>query len=264
MSLLPLSTDHVDAILFDLDGVLTDSASLHARSWKTLFDSFLRDKNGENFRAFDEDRDYRAFVDGRPRLDGIRSFLAARGIELPEGTPEDCEPARTVHGLGRRKNVLFLEALEKEGIRTFPAAIAFLNDVREAGFKTALVSSSRNARAIVDKAGLTGCFDGWIDGNDVQRRGLSGKPAPGMFVAAANALGVEPRRTVVIEDALAGVEAGVRGGFGLVIGVDRTHHPEALAEAGAHLVVKHLSDIPITGRPSASATGGPYARDGAS
>ncbi|MEZ5931070.1 MAG: trehalose-phosphatase [Alphaproteobacteria bacterium] len=248
MSLLPLSLDHVDAVLFDLDGVLTDSAALHAKSWKKLFDGFLRDRDGEGFRPFDADADYRAFVDGKPRLDGIRSFLDSRSIELPEGTSDDSTSARTVWGLGRRKNGFFLDALAEEGIITFPAAIAFLDAVRAAGFKTALVSSSRNARAIVEKAGLRDRFDAWIDGDDVQGRGLAGKPAPDMFLAAAKALGVEPGRAVVVEDAIAGVEAGLRGRFGLVIGVDRTHHPEALAAAGAHLVVARLSDIPLAWR----------------
>ena len=261
MSLLPLSLDHADAVLFDLDGVLTDSAGLHAKSWKRLFDDLLRDMDGDGFTPFDEDTDYRTYVDGKPRLDGIRSFLAARLVDLPEGTPDDPDVATTVHGLGRRKNGYFLKALEQEGITVFPAAIAFLDAVRNAGFKTALVSSSRNARAIVAKADLVDRFDGWIDGNDVQRRALAGKPAPDMFLAAATALGVEPGRTVVIEDAIAGVEAGISGGFSLVIGVDRTHHPNALAKAGAHLVVKRLSDIPIAGSPptssnEASCTGG--------
>jgi alpha,alpha-trehalase len=245
MSLLPLSHDHFDAVLFDLDGVLTDSAALHARSWKKLFDSFLRCRDGDGFLPFDEDADYRAFVDGKPRLDGIKSFLTTRMIDLPEGTLDDPASALTVHGLGRRKNGYLLDALEAEGITTFPAAIAFLDAVRDVGFNTALVSSSRNARAIVEKAVLADRFDGWIDGNDVQEKGLAGKPAPDMFLAAAKALGVEPGRAVVIEDAIAGVEAGVRGRFGLVIGVDRTHHPEALAEAGAHLVVARLSDVPL-------------------
>jgi alpha,alpha-trehalase len=262
MSLLPLSSDHFDAVLFDLDGVLTDSATSHAKSWKRLFDAFLQNRNGGIFEPFDEDVDYRAFVDGKPRLDGIRSFLQGRGIKLPEGMPDDSESALTVHGLGRRKNGYFLEALQEQAITTFPAAIAFLDAVRHAGFKTALVSSSRNARAIVDKAGLADRFDEWIDGNDVQRLALMGKPAPDMFLAAASALGVEPGRAVIIEDAIAGVEAGKRGGFGLVIGVDRTHHPEVLAEAGAHLVVARLSDVPLAWRqmrqiddlPSAMAT----------
>ncbi|MEM9443337.1 MAG: trehalose-phosphatase, partial [Pseudomonadota bacterium] len=248
MSLVSLDTDHFDAVLFDLDGVLTDSAALHARSWKVLFDAFLKDRDGDDFRPFDSDGDYRAYVDGKPRLDGIRSFLKSRLIDLAEGKEDDPPSALTVHGLGCRKNDLFLNMLEREGIKTFPAAIIFLKAVRDAGFKTALVSSSRNARAIVEKAGLMARFDGWLDGNDVAKTGLSGKPAPDMFLTAASALGVEPGRTVVIEDAIAGVEAGVRGGFGLVIGVDRTHHPEALGEAGAHLVVARLADVPLARR----------------
>ncbi|MGI9504160.1 MAG: HAD family hydrolase, partial [Geminicoccaceae bacterium] len=171
-----------------------------------------------------------------------------RAIDLLEGAEDDQPSAATVHGLGRRKNGFFLDALEKEGITTFPAAITFLDAVREAGFKTALVSCSRNARAIVEKAGLTDRFDGWLDGDDVARKSLPGKPSPDMFLAAASALSVDPGRAVVVEDAIAGVEAGIRGGFGLVIGVDRTHHPEALAEAGAHLVVARLSDVPLAWR----------------
>ncbi len=245
---MPLSHDHVDAVLFDLDGVLTDSAVLHAKSWKRLFDGVLHQGDGDGFRPFDADLDYRRFVDGKPRYDGIRSFLASREITLPEGEPDDPDTALTVHGLGKRKNVFFLTALAENGIATFPAAIDFLSKVRATGFKTALVSSSCNARAIVDKLGLSNKFDGWIDGDDVLTRGLSGKPAPDMFLAAATALGIEPSRSVVVEDAIAGVEAGVRGRFGLVIGVDRTHHPEALTDAGAHLVVSQLSDVPVAAR----------------
>ncbi len=244
MSLLPIGPDHFDAVLFDLDGVLTDSASLHAKSWKQLFDGFLRRRDGDGFRPFDADADYRGFVDGKPRHDGIRSFLASRGISLPEGAAGDTSD-ETVYGLGQQKNGLFLKALDEEGIATFPAALTFLEDVREAGFKTALVSSSRNSRAIVDKVGLTDRFDAWLDGEDVLISGLNGKPEPDMFLTAAQKLDIEPGRAVVVEDAIAGVQAGVRGLFGLVIGVDRTHHPEALAAAGAHLVVSRLSDVPI-------------------
>lgn len=250
MSLLPLSHDHVDAVLFDLDGVLTDSAALHAKSWKRLFDDVLHNRDGEGFCPFDTDLDYRRFVDGKPRYDGIRSFLASRGMKLPEGKPSDPDTALTVHGLGKRKNDFFLTALAENGIATFPAAIDFLGKVRGTGIKTALVSSSRNARAIIGKLGLSDKFDGWIDGEDILTRGLSGKPAPDMFLAAAAALGIKPSRAVVVEDAIAGVKAGVRGRFGLVIGVDRTHHPEALAEAGAHLVVSQLSDVPVAERCS--------------
>lgn len=248
MSLLPLDHDHIDAVLFDLDGVLTDSAALHARSWKRLFDDFLNRRDGDGFRPFDADVDYRRFVDGKPRHDGIRSFLASRGIDLPEGSPDDPKTALTVQGLGKRKNGFFLGALAENGIATFPAAIDFLKAVRDAGFKTALVSSSRNAQAIIEKLDLADAFDGWIDGEDVLTKKLAGKPAPDMFLEAASQLAIKPGRAVVVEDAIAGVEAGRRGRFGLVIGVDRTHHPEALAEAGAHLVVTRLSDVPIAGQ----------------
>lgn len=261
MSLLPLSSDHVDAVLFDLDGVLTDSAALHVRSWKRLFDGVLHNRDDGGFRPFDADLDYRRFVDGKPRYDGIRSFLASRGITLPEGGPDDPDTTLTIHGLGKRKNGFFLTALAENGIATFPAANDFLIKVRDAGLKTALVSSSRNARAIINKLGLSDKFDGWIDGEDVLTKGLCGKPAPDMFLAAAAALGVEPGRAVVVEDAIAGVEAGVRGRFGLVIGVDRTHHPEALAEAGAHLVVSRLSDVPVAARDTQPIDALPSAMD---
>ncbi|MGI9421525.1 MAG: trehalose-phosphatase [Geminicoccaceae bacterium] len=246
MATFILDRKQFDAVLFDLDGVLTDGAALHARSWKTLFDSFLETQGGI-VRPFDADRDYRAYVDGRPRLDGIRSFLESRGMTLPEGAPDDQSDAPTIHGLGSRKNALFLRTLAKHGVVTFPAAVRFLQQTREAGFKTALVSSSRNSRAIVEKAGLSDLFDAWIDGETVQARQMKGKPAPDMFQAAAADLGVSPSRAIVLEDAIAGVEAGRRGGFGLVIGVDRTHHPEALAEAGADVVMSSLSNVAIAG-----------------
>lgn len=248
MSIPPLSHDHFDAVLFDLDGVLTNSAALHARSWKRLFDDFLHKHDGDGFHPFDADLDYRRFIDGKPRYDGIRSFLASREISLPEGEPDDPDTAPTVLGLGKRKNGFFLTALAENGIATFPAAIDFLIKVRATGFKTALVSSSRNARVIIGKLGLADKFDGWIDGEDVLTKDLSGKPSPDMFLAAAAALGIKPARAVVVEDAIAGIKAGMRGKFGLVIGVDRTHHPEALAEAGAHLVVSKLSDVTVAPR----------------
>lgn len=235
-----------DAVLFDLDGVLTDSALLHARSWKTLFDAVLQDC-GEGNRPFDADHDYRAYVDGKPRLDGIRSFLASRDLSVPEGAPDDPPGALTIHGLGARKNALFREAITAEGVITFPAAVDFLRSLHPAGFKPALVSSSRNSRLIADTAGFAELFDAWVDGEALLTRRIQGKPAPDMFLAAADDLGVAPSRAVVIEDAIAGVQAGRRGKFGLVIGVDRTHHPDALAEAGADLVVSTLAEVAIAG-----------------
>ncbi|MGI9416879.1 MAG: trehalose-phosphatase [Geminicoccaceae bacterium] len=246
MATFILDRNQFDAVLFDLDGVLTDSAALHARSWKALFDSFLEERDG-TVRPFDADRDYRAYVDGKPRLDGIRSFLESRGMTLPEGGHDDPPDVPTIHGLGNRKNALFLQMLAKHGVVTFPAAVRFLQQTREAGFKTALVSSSRNGRMLADKAGLIDLFDAWIDGEAIQARRLKGKPAPDMFRAAAADLRIRPSRSVVIEDAIAGVEAGRRGGFGLVIGVDRTHHPEVLVEAGGDVVLSSLNDITIAG-----------------
>lgn len=257
MSAFVLDRKDFDAVLFDLDGVLTDSAALHAQSWKVLFDSFLqgqaiRKERSGDFRSFDADHDYRAFVDGKPRHDGIRSFLASRAIAIPEGEPEDEPTKLSVYGLGARKNALFHQALARDGVDIFPAAVAFLKSMRPAGFKTALVSSSRNSRAITADAGLDGLFDAWVDGDAVGARRLQGKPAPDMFQAAAADLGVSPSRAVVLEDAIAGVEAGRRGGFGLVIGVDRTHHPEALAKAGADLVLSNLGDLVIAAEEPSS------------
>lgn len=244
MTAFTLDRRDIDAVLFDLDGVLTDSAALHAQSWKTLFDRFLKDRGGD-LPPFDLDHDYRSLVDGKPRHDGIRSFLKARSIVVPEGEPGDPPTASTIYGLGARKNGLFREALAHQGVMTFPAAVDFLRRAHAAGFKTALVSSSRNSRVITEKAGIASLFDAWVDGEAAEVRRLQGKPAPDMFQAAAADLGVMPARALVIEDAIAGIEAGRRGGFGVVIGVDRTHHPGALAAAGADLVVSDLGDLAL-------------------
>jgi len=242
---LILSREHYDAAIFDLDGVITRTARVHAAAWKAMFDEYLRRRNGGGWEPFDGDADYRRFVDGKPRFDGVRSFLESRGIELPWGSPGDPPEAETVCGLGNRKNAFFLQRLERDGAEVFNSSIDLVRALRRAGLKAAVVSSSRNCAAILRSAGASGLFDARVDGVDLDRRGLKGKPAPDMFLAAARDLGVSPGRAVVVEDALAGVEAGRAGGFGLVIGVDRADQAEALRSHGADVVVKDLAELSV-------------------
>jgi beta-phosphoglucomutase family hydrolase len=233
------------AAIFDLDGVITRTAALHASAWKTLFDDFLASRppgEGEDLSPFDFERDYLPYVDGKPRFDGIRSFLSARGIELPEEGKESTPDEVTVQTLGERKNEIFLDLLEREPVQIFDDAVEQLRRWRNEGLLTAMVTSSRNGRRIVRSAGLEELFDVMVDGVDSERLGIPGKPAPDIFLHAARQLGVEPDEAVVIEDAIAGVEAGRAGGFGLVIGVARNGE-ESLADAGADLVVRNLREI---------------------
>lgn len=233
------------AILFDLDGVLTPTADIHAAAWKTTFDEYLRERSrrtGEPFQPFDPDADYRRWVDGRPRYDGVAAFLASRGITLPWGTPDDPPTAETVCGIGNRKNETVRRLLVEGGIAPYPGSVRFLEAVRRRGLRTAVVSSSANARAVLAAAGLEG-FDTVVDGVVAAERGLKGKPAPDIFWEAARRLGVEPTEAVVVEDAVAGVEAGLAGGFGLIVGVDRHGDPDALREAGADVVVSDLGEL---------------------
>ena len=240
----------LEAVLFDMDGVVTDTAGAHAAAWKRLFDDYLADRakaRGEEFRPFDEDRDYREYVDGKPRYDGTKSFLASRGIELPFGSEDAGPDAETVCGLGNRKNLYFREWLDRHAVKTIPGARRLIDDLRKAGVKTALFSSSRNAEAILRSAGARELFDAKIDGDDLEARGLPGKPDPAMLYEAAARLGVLPACAAVLEDAIAGVEAGVRGSFGLVIGVDRRgRNGDALRQAGAHLVVGDPAELIFT------------------
>jgi len=234
--------DRFDAVLFDLDGVLTATASVHARCWKQMFDEFLAEhaeRTGGPFRPF-EDEDYKKYVDGKPRYDGVASFLASRGIELPRGTPSDAPERRTVCGLGNRKNELIQEVLESDGVAVFEGAVKLVHWLREQGIRQAVVSSSKNCEAVLRAAKLDHLFEVRVDGVLAARMKLPGKPRPDTFVEAARQLGVTPARAVVVEDAQAGVEAGVAGGFGLVIGVDRENDAEALRAAGAHVVVDNL------------------------
>jgi beta-phosphoglucomutase family hydrolase len=233
----------VRACLFDLDGVLTPTALIHAAAWKEMFDDFLRQRDGDSFRPFDATADYDAYVDGRPRAEGVRSFLDSRDIELPEGDDDDPPDRLTVHGLGNRKNVLVLEKIRQEGVKPYPGSVRYVEAVRAAGLRTAVVSSSANTHDVLHAAGLDGLFDAVVDGHAVSDRGLAGKPAPDTFLAAAHDLGVEPRQAAVFEDALAGVEAGRAGGFGHVVGVDRAGQADALRAHGADVVVEDLGEL---------------------
>jgi beta-phosphoglucomutase family hydrolase len=238
--------DEVQACLFDLDGVVTKTALVHAAAWKEMFDEFLREhakQTGTEFVPFDKVREYDQYVDGKPRLDGTRSFLKARGIELPEGSPDDPPTAQTVYGLSNRKNALVLEMIDKQGVQVYDGSVRYIKAVRAAGLRTAVVSSSANTVQVLKVAGLTGLFDARIDGVVAKERGLAGKPAPDTFLAGAGALGVPPAHAVVFEDALAGVEAGRAGHFGLVVGVNRTGQADALAKHGADVVVDDLEEL---------------------
>ncbi len=235
-----------DAVLFDLDGVLTDTAQIHASSWKRMFDEYLArraQRAGEEFRPFDIATDYKLHVDGKPRYDGVRDFLRARGIELPEGSPQDLPDAETVCGLGNRKNDLVNAAIDSGQAVAYPGSVAWLRELRATGIKCAVVTSSQNRETVLEAVGLAGMFDAAVDGNTIVAQGLKGKPAPDSFLKAAEALGVAPARAVVVEDALSGVEAGVNGGFGLVIGVARKGNADELKERGAHLVVADLGEL---------------------
>jgi beta-phosphoglucomutase family hydrolase len=236
----------VRAGLFDLDGVLTQTATVHAAAWKEMFDGYLREwaaRTGEEFRPFDPDADYAEYVDGKPRYDGVRSFLTARGIELPEGEANDPPDAETVCGLGNRKNELVMRIIREEGVEAYEGSVRYLEAARDAGLRSAVVSSSANAREVLVAAGIEEFFEARIDGVVAEREGLEGKPAPDTFVAGARALGVEPGEAAVFEDALSGVAAGLAGGFGCVVGVDRVGQAEALREHGASVVVSDLSEL---------------------
>jgi beta-phosphoglucomutase family hydrolase len=232
----------VRACLFDLDGVLTRTAVVHAAAWREMFDDYLRSREGEGFQPF-SDSDYDQYVDGRPRADGVRTFLASRGIELPEGSPGDPPGAESVHGLGNRKNELLLAKIREEGVEAYPGSLRYLRAVREAGLKTAVVSSSANCRDILIAVGIENDFDTRIDGVVARDRGLPGKPAPDTFLAAARDLDADPAECAVFEDAQAGMEAGRAGRFGYVVGVDRVGQADALRRHGADTVVEDLAEL---------------------
>ncbi|MFG2881319.1 HAD family hydrolase [Streptomyces sp. NPDC048297] len=235
--------DAIQACLFDLDGVVTKTAVVHAAAWKETFDAFLRAHEGAGARPFDEVADYDEYVDGRPRADGVRAFLDSRGIHLPEGSPDDPPDALTVHGIGNRKNVLLLEKIRTGGVEAYEGTLRYLDAVRAQGLRTAIVSSSANCRDVLRAVGAEHYFDVRIDGVVAAERHLPGKPHPDTFLAAARDLGVEPERAAVFEDALAGMDAGRAGGFGYVVGVDRTGQADALYAHGASVVVKDLAEL---------------------
>src|SRR5260370_34093488 len=229
-----------------MDGVVTQTAVVHAAAWKEMFDEFLREhakSTGTEFLPFDPHADYYAYVDGKPRLDGTRSFLKSRGIDLPEGSPDDPPGTPTVYGLSNRKNDLVLAKLAAGGVQVYEGSVTYVRSVREKGISTAIVSSSANTKQVLDSAGIAGLFDVRVDGQIAAERGLRGKPAPDTFLAAAEALKVSPKQAAVFEDALAGVEAGPAVGFALVIGVDRVRQAQQLSEHGADVVVQDLAEL---------------------
>jgi len=243
---VPRLPDGITTCLFDLDGVLTQTAKVHAAAWKEMFDTFLLERAsaaGEPFVPFVIASDYTLYVDGKLRQDGVRSFLASRGIVLPEGSPDDPPDADTIHGLGTRKNNLVQEIIARDGVEAYDGSVHFLGVVREAGYRTAVVSASRNCEAVLKSAGIEHLFEVRIDGVVADELGLPGKPAPNTFLTAAARLDAEPAQCVVFEDAVAGVAAGRAGAFGWVVGVDRVGHADDLRNAGADIVVSDLSEL---------------------
>ncbi|MEX1656646.1 beta-phosphoglucomutase family hydrolase [Streptomyces pseudovenezuelae] len=234
--------EEIKACLFDLDGVVTRTAVVHAAAWKEMFDAFLREREGEHFRPFD-DHDYDEYVDGLPRADGVRTFLASRGIGLPDGKPDDPPGAETVHGLGNRKNALVLEKIRTDGVEAYDDTLTYIRAARAQGLRTAIVSSSANCRDVLRAIDAEDLFDVRIDGVVAAERKLPGKPHPDTFLAAAHDLGLDAPRSAVFEDALAGMDAGRAGGFGFVVGLDRVGQADALYEHGADIVVKGLAEL---------------------
>ncbi len=235
--------EEIRACLFDLDGVLTDTASVHRTAWKTMFDVFLQQRAGDDFVPFDDAADYQTYVDGKKREDGVRSFLASRGIELPEGDPDDDPDADTVHGLGTRKNDMFQQKLSEDGVQVFEGSRRYLEAVCEAGLKVAVVSASANTRDVLAITGLDKFVQLRVDGVTLRNEHIPGKPAPDSFLRAAQLLQVGPPEAAVFEDALSGVAAGHAGNFGVVVGVDRVDQAEALRRNGADIVVTDLADL---------------------
>lgn len=234
------------ACLFDLDGVLTQTARVHNAAWTETFNAFLRahaEAAGEPYRPFDPEQDYNRYVDGRSRADGVRSFLASRGIVLPEGAPGDPPTADTVHGVGSRKNLILLERIRTDGVEVYAGSVAYLEAAAAAGLRRAVVSASANCQEVVAAAGLAHLLEARVDGVIARAEGLRGKPYPDTFLAGAKLLGVEPARAAVFEDALPGVAAGRAGGFGHVIGVDRVGQADELRAHGADVVVADLADL---------------------
>lgn len=236
----------VTACLFDLDGVLTQTAKVHSAAWKQMFDDYLRKRarrTDEAFVPFDPIREYDQYVDGKPRYDGVRAFLASRGVELPEGDPSDTPETETIDGLGNRKNEIVLRLIREQGVQPYEGSVRYVKAAQAAGLRRAVVSSSTNCRDVLAAAGIQDLFEAIIDGVVAEREHLRGKPAPDTFLAGARTLGVKPAEAVVFEDALAGVEAGRAGRFGFVVGVNRVGQAEALRAHGADLVVDDLAKL---------------------
>lgn len=248
------AADTLEAVIFDTDGVVTQTATVHAAAWKQLFDAYLRARAGMSGTGTEPapftDDDYLRFVDGKARADGVASFLASRGIELPRGSPDDTPGADTVWGLGNAKNAAFEATVRERGVEAFPSTLALVRTLRRSGLRTAVVSASENCAAVLAAAGAADLFDVRVDGLDAKALGLAGKPDPALFLEAARRLDVAPAAAAVVEDALAGVEAGRRGGFGLVVGVDRNDQGDALRRSGADVVVADLAqfDVDVRGR----------------
>ena len=243
-----VSIDALDAVIFDMDGVVTQTAIVHAAAWKKLFDDFLRrraEETGEEFVPFDDKLDYERYVDGKNRYDGVRSFLESRGVQLPEGTPDDPPGDGTVHAMGKKKDAYFLDHVRGEGVRLYDSTVRLIHALRSQGKRIGLVSASRNAEEVLAGAGVIDLFDTRVDGVVAAELDLRGKPDPATFVEAARRLGVDPSRAAVVEDALSGVAAGAAGNFGLVVGVARSGQHEALGQAGADVVVADLAELPI-------------------
>ena len=242
----PFDIAGYEGILSDLDGVITKTARVHAAAWKRLFDEYLShlsDPAGMRFKLFDLEEDYRLYLDGKPRQEGVRDFLKSRGLSLPLGEPSDGAEHETLYGLGNKKDAYFETALRETGVDVYSGTVEFLHLAKRKGLRIAVVSSSHHCADILESVGLTALFDARIDGHEIDRLRLPGKPAPHAFLEAARRLAVKPGRAIVIEDALAGVRAGHAGGFGLVIGVDRHHQADALREQGADVVVSDLSEL---------------------
>ncbi|WP_203785359.1 HAD family hydrolase [Paractinoplanes rishiriensis] len=237
---------HVSACLFDLDGVLTQTALVHNAAWKQTFDAFLEtwsQEHGQAFVPFDSGADYHRYVDGRPRADGVRTFLTSRGITVPEGTADDGPDQQTVNGIGNRKNVLVLQKIAEGAVQVYPGSVDYLHAARDAGLRRAVVSASANCKDVLEAAGIADLIEARVDGITTREQNLPGKPAPDAFLLGAKLLGLPPESCAVFEDALAGVEAGRAGGFGIVIGVDRVGQRDELLAHGADIVVNDLSEL---------------------
>ncbi|MCK5310592.1 MAG: beta-phosphoglucomutase family hydrolase, partial [Desulfobacteraceae bacterium] len=239
-----INPEFYDAVLFDLDGVVTRTADTHVSAWKKLFDEYLKKRSGtDNYIPFDPKDDYTRYVDGKPRYKGIEAFIASRGIDIPYGSVDDDPDMETICGLGNRKNLFFSDLLKKEGVKVYESTVDLIRELRKNGFKTAIVSSSKNCSKVLKSANIKALFDTRVDGIVSESLGLTGKPEPDIFLQAASVLDVDVERCVVVEDALSGVEAGEKGGFGMVIGVNRKDQAKKLKQKGAHIVVDDLSEI---------------------